>query len=73
MRAVPGTQRISLNRFICDAKQCPAQRDGVVRFQDSDHLSVRFAASLAPQLSEELTRVLTAPRDESGATAGAQR
>jgi peptidoglycan/LPS O-acetylase OafA/YrhL len=60
--AVPGASYISLNDALCDAKKCPAQRDGVVRFRDNSHLSVRFAASLAPRLSETLTRAIAAPR-----------
>jgi len=63
VRAVPGTTLISLNRFMCDDRRCPVVRDGIVRYQDSDHLSVRYAASLAPQLSDELTRALRASHD----------
>ena len=63
VRAVPGASYISLNETMCDATSCPAQRDGVVRFRDNSHLSVRFAASLAPTLSQALTRAL----DEHGA------
>jgi hypothetical protein len=48
-------------------------RDGTVRFQDSDHLSAQYAASLAPELSQELTRVLALPREGGGAIAPRQR
>ena len=73
VRAVPGTMRISLNRFMCDTARCPMLRDGTVRFQDSDHLSAQYAASLAPELSQELTRVLALPREGVGAIAPRQR
>ena len=51
---------VDLTTFICDVGTCPASRDGMVRYSDSNHLSVAFAASLAPRLSEALTRALTA-------------
>jgi hypothetical protein len=46
---------------MCDAKRCPVLRDGVVRFRDDSHLSVRFAGSLAPSLSNALTQALAKP------------
>jgi peptidoglycan/LPS O-acetylase OafA/YrhL len=55
---VPGVSYFSMNAYLCDAKSCPASRDGVVRFADKDHLAVRFSASLAPLLSQELTKAL---------------
>ncbi|MEO7458047.1 MAG: acyltransferase family protein [Gemmatimonadaceae bacterium] len=51
---------MNLNEFICDDRTCPATKDGIIRYQDSNHLSVAFAASLAPQLSQALTQALTA-------------
>jgi hypothetical protein len=58
---VPGTFYISLTDRICDGTTCPAMRDGVVHFADDNHLAVKFAESLAPALSAELTRALAAP------------
>ena len=63
--AVAGAGYVSLNARICDGDVCPAQRDGVVRYQDDNHLAVRFVQSLAPALSGELTRVLTSAARES--------
>ncbi len=64
--AVPGTGYVSLNPQICDGDVCPAQRDGVVRYQDDNHLAVRYVQSLAPALSAELSRVLAAaPKDST--------
>jgi hypothetical protein len=65
---VPGAFYLSLTDRICDATTCPAMRDGVVRFADDNHLAVKFAESLAPALSAELSRALTAP---AAATAAA--
>jgi hypothetical protein len=59
-RAVPGTAYLSMNDFLCDSLVCPVTRDGVVRYQDTNHMTIRFAASLAPELSTALSRVLGA-------------
>ena len=58
---MPGAVYLSLTDHICDETTCPAMRDGVVRYADDNHLAVRFAESLGPALSAELTRVLAAP------------
>ena len=63
--SVAGTGYLTLNARICDGDLCPAQRDGVVRYQDDNHLAVRFVQSLAPALSTELTRVLSSPVHDS--------
>jgi peptidoglycan/LPS O-acetylase OafA/YrhL len=62
---VPGTSFVSLTDRICDGTTCPAMRDGVVHFADDNHLAVKFAESLAPALSAELTRALAAPAADS--------
>ncbi|MEO8562000.1 MAG: acyltransferase family protein [bacterium] len=49
---------VSLNEFICPSGRCQAMVDGIVRYEDSNHLSVLLAASLAPQMSLALSRVL---------------
>ena len=61
VEAVPGTSYITLNETMCDAKRCPVLRDGVVRFRDDSHISVRFAGSLAPALSNAVTQALANP------------
>ncbi|MEO8335183.1 MAG: acyltransferase family protein [bacterium] len=55
---VPGVTYFSMNAHLCDATTCPSSRDGMVRFADKDHLAVKYSASLAPLLSQELTRAL---------------
>jgi hypothetical protein len=60
--AVPGAAYISMNSLICDAPNCPVIRDGIVRYQDDNHLSVRYVTSLTPELSRALSAVLAAPR-----------
>jgi hypothetical protein len=34
----------------CDAEKCSVARDGLAMFSDGDHISVRYSASLAPEL-----------------------
>ena len=58
VREQAGVAYLDLNSLICEPDVCPVQRDGIVRYSDSNHLSVRFAASLAPQLSAGLTEAL---------------
>jgi hypothetical protein len=59
--AVPGAIYLSLTDRICEGEKCPAMRGGMVRYADDNHLAVRFAQSLAPALSAELTRALATP------------
>jgi peptidoglycan/LPS O-acetylase OafA/YrhL len=66
---VPGAVYLSLTDRICDETACPAMRDGVVRYADDNHLAVRFAESLGPALSAELTRVLAAPEPSAAPAA----
>ena len=42
-------------------QRCSTVRDGVVRYQDSNHLSVRYVTSLAGMLSDSLSRALVPP------------
>ena len=53
----PAAAYVSLNAAICDTL-CRTVRDGVVRYRDSNHLSVRYVTSLAGPLSEALRRIL---------------
>ena len=61
VRATPGASYISLTDVMCDGATCPAQRDGLVRYRDDSHISVKYAASLTPRLSEALSRALAEP------------
>jgi hypothetical protein len=57
---VPGVSYTLLNAAICDGAVCSAVRDGQVRFLDTNHLTVRFAESLAPDMSRALSEALAA-------------
>jgi hypothetical protein len=50
----PGTAVLDLNDAICTGAICPVQKDGVVLFHDSQHLSATFARSLAGLLWQRL-------------------
>ena len=53
-----GVDYIDLTNRICEPDVCPTVRNGIVRYSDSNHLSVQFAGSLAPVLSVALTGAL---------------
>jgi peptidoglycan/LPS O-acetylase OafA/YrhL len=58
VREIHGVEYIDLTDRICEPTVCPTVRNGIVRYSDSNHLSVQFAASLAPALSVALTGAL---------------
>ncbi|MEO8563776.1 MAG: acyltransferase family protein [bacterium] len=55
---VPGTTYVDLTSILCDGERCPAVRDGIVRYRDTNHLSVTFTAALAAELSRALSNAL---------------
>ncbi len=60
----PGTSYLSMNSVICDGAECPVLKDGIVRYQDGNHLSKPYVLSVLPQLSQLLTQALSAPRPQ---------
>ena len=58
---IAGARYTTLNGSICTGDVCPGMTGGVVRFYDTNHLTVRFSASLAPELSRALTFALRSP------------
>ncbi len=54
---MPAATYVDLTTTICDSV-CSTSLDGVVRYQDSNHLSVRYVASLAAPLGQSLDRAL---------------
>ena len=61
VEGMPGTVYASLNGAICDGSDCPGAHDGVIRFYDTNHLTVRYSASLAPELARVLANLGTRP------------
>ena len=57
VRQTSAATYVSLTAIICDIV-CSTVGDGVVRYQDNNHLSVRYVASLAGPLSDSLTRAM---------------
>jgi hypothetical protein len=45
---------LDMDRFICPDGKCSAERNGVIVFRDSQHISATFAESLAPALEAQL-------------------
>jgi peptidoglycan/LPS O-acetylase OafA/YrhL len=61
VQGVPGATFASLNGSICDGPACPGARDGIIRYYDTNHLTVRYSASLAPELGRVLSHSRTDP------------
>ena len=55
---VPGIRFLDLGDLICPGQTCPAMRDGQLVYRDDNHLTGRFAASLAPALQARLFELL---------------
>lgn len=53
-RPYPNVSVVDLNDRICPEHVCRAQRDGVVVFRDSQHMTASFAESLSQALSVRL-------------------
>ena len=66
VQRTPAATYVSMNDSICDSV-CSTMRDGVVRYLDTNHLTVRYAASLAAPLSESLTLALAKSPDLAAA------
>ncbi len=55
---VGNARYISMNDVICDSARCPSLKDGFIRYEDDHHIAVKYAESLAPELSRRLTDAL---------------
>jgi peptidoglycan/LPS O-acetylase OafA/YrhL len=49
-----GADLVSLSDLICDAGTCKARRDGIVVFQDQQHLNADFVLKIADKVAERL-------------------
>ena len=61
-RRNPRVTYLDLTDWICDRLRCPGARGDTAVYSDTDHLSVRFAASLSPWLLPTLDAILTPRR-----------
>lgn len=52
----PNVSTLDLNSAICPHGQCSAERNGMVVFRDSQHLTATFARSLGETLRDRLNR-----------------
>ncbi|HEX6373824.1 MAG TPA: acyltransferase family protein [Longimicrobium sp.] len=55
---LPGVRYVDLTDEVCRASPCRPERDGMVLYYDSHHLSATFSAALAPALGRALAPVL---------------
>ncbi len=56
--AWPGISFIDMSDAICFTETCPAVRDGLVVYRDDNHLTGRYAASVAPVLESYLLKAM---------------
>lgn len=53
-KSFANVKMLDMTDVVCPQGTCNAERDGVVVFRDSQHLTATFAASLAPVLRQRL-------------------
>jgi peptidoglycan/LPS O-acetylase OafA/YrhL len=57
-RGLPNVHFIDLTNRLCGEKVCPTVDNGVVMYRDDNHLTGRFAETLAPALEADLLPLL---------------
>lgn len=45
---------VDMNDVVCPQGQCAAERDGMIVFRDSQHLTASYVQSIAPQLEQRM-------------------
>ena len=61
--SVSGAVLLDLSDQMCGSSRCPAMLGGIVVYRDENHLSGKFASTLAPALIVRLKAALTADRE----------
>jgi peptidoglycan/LPS O-acetylase OafA/YrhL len=56
--SVSSARYISMNDVICEPTVCPTMKGGFIRYEDDHHIAVKYAESLAPELSRRLIDAL---------------
>ena len=54
----PNAHVVDLTRLFCDDEICPAVIGNVVVYRDGNHITSRYARTLAPYLGKELAKVI---------------
>ncbi|TQL68261.1 peptidoglycan/LPS O-acetylase OafA/YrhL [Nocardioides albertanoniae] len=54
----PNAHVVDLTRFFCDESLCPAVIGNVVVYRDGNHITSRYARTLAPYLGPELAKII---------------
>jgi hypothetical protein len=55
---LPRVRVVNLTRYMCDLRLCPPVIGGALVHRDIDHLTLTFAATLAPYLQARIEAVL---------------
>ena len=53
---------LDLDSLVCPHDVCKAERDGIVVFRDSQHMTASFARSLAPAMAQRIQAVMESTR-----------
>jgi peptidoglycan/LPS O-acetylase OafA/YrhL len=64
-RDLPHVEFIDMSDQYCQGETCQPIQDGVVRYQDNDHLSARFIESLSPAIESRLVKAMAAQGSDS--------
>ena len=56
-----GVTFVDMTPYLCGERVCSATRDGIIVYRDDNHLTGRFAATLAAELEPRLVRALDRP------------
>jgi peptidoglycan/LPS O-acetylase OafA/YrhL len=54
----PHVFRVSVNRYICTRKSCPAVVGGVIPYRDENHLTITYTKSLIPYLQPAIAQAM---------------
>jgi hypothetical protein len=52
---------VDMSSNICPARVCSTERDGVILYRDSNHLTASFVQALHARLAEEIDKALAPP------------
>ncbi|MEI7056979.1 acyltransferase family protein [Nocardioides sp. CCNWLW239] len=54
----PNAHLVDLTHLFCEERLCPAVIGNVIVYRDGNHITSRYARTLAPYLSQELARIV---------------
>jgi hypothetical protein len=61
-KGIPDVRFVDFSDQFCPGQSCPTMKDGLILYQDSNHISGGFARKLAPLLEGQLVAAMQASR-----------